>query len=134
MIKANELRVFNYVFDNDHNQWVKVVTIDYYEAQAVWVTDEPLGYKYKTSCSRLSGIPITPEILEKCRFEQVDHIEGYSFWAMNKKRRDIRKPAVSIYENRTLFNGYLVPQHCQYLHQLQNLYFSLTGEELTINL
>lgn len=23
--------------------------------------------------------------------------------------------------------------HCQYVHQLQNLYFALTGEELTIN-
>lgn len=78
----------------------------------------------------ITPIPLTPEILEKCGFEKVDHIHGYSFWSIIRKRKQYNVPVISIYENKTEINGYII-NHITYLHQLQNLYFALTGKELT---
>lgn len=70
------------------------------------------------------GIPLTPEILEKCGF---DLREAYSmnwgefkFWTNDK---------LSLGEDfQPLLNE--LKYELKYLHQLQNLIFSLIGEEL----
>ncbi len=75
----------------------------------------------------LSPIPLTEEILLKCGFKKIEP-EG---WYRKVTEREA---------SMELFNG--SPFHyadgnfspdINYLHQLQNLYYSLTGEELTFN-
>ena len=75
-----------------------------------------------------SPIPLTPEILEKAGFRQMV-IDGKKKWK--------REPNDSFYlyghDNTGFYSPYVMPE-VQSLHQLQNLYFALTGEELPIEL
>ena len=133
MIQANELRIGNYVEPAEpeyKGQYFKVQSGDIKHIQ-----DGSKLYKYKS-------IPLTPEILEKAGFNDAGESAG-SIWYY----RLINIP--SNYMNPTyelnLFttdeqNKYginLEEQYfgyCKSLHQLQNLYFALTGEELPIEL
>jgi hypothetical protein len=75
-------------------------------------------------------IALTPEILEKCGFKLLSDFYGlqhtYGYIAI-------------LFENSTLMIEDLHDDSVnikapKYLHQLQNLYFALTGEELQIKL
>jgi hypothetical protein len=118
-MNANELRIGNWVLDNGFpNKASANLITELWEAERVWC----------------QPIPITPEILVDAGFYLVNHIHGYSFHAMDRKsKKDKDKPSIDIYDNKTLFCSHWV-NHCQYVHQLQNLYFALTGEELNIQL
>ena len=73
-------------------------------------------------------IPLTPEWLERFGFERVLHDErdwyNYPLGLINP---------LNNYED----HGYMMAGEfdldIRYVHQLQNLFFALTGEELTIN-
>ena len=72
-------------------------------------------------------IPLSPEILEKAGFEK-DSVGYFNNGIYCMK-----------FNNNTCkwsFGEWYMGQFCEikYLHQLQNLYFALTGEELNINL
>jgi hypothetical protein len=127
-MKANELRVGNWL------QFENGVTPKSFVQVNAWFLRQ-LVHDHKNDNPELngyySGIPLTPEILEKAGFvykesgdevfEQEWHIDGHELiWGP------------------TSDNSYCCDYHCgneiQYLHQLQNLYFALTGEELEIEL
>lgn len=72
-------------------------------------------------------MPLTPEILEKCGFDKMNGhapaIGAYD-WFDNGKFE-----TVHVYKNWICLKGVdSIP--IKYLHQLQNLYYALTGEEL----
>jgi len=72
-------------------------------------------------------IQLTEEILLKCGFEKIrtDYfIEGIRFY--------VSKP--DNFDDFVLVDKDSVLTIVKHLHQLQNLYFSLTGEELKVNL
>ena len=91
-------------------------------------------------------IQLTPEILEKAGFKKekysyftdwVHWLDGYGFSLKYTVHNNTKKPnEFVIYGN----GGYDdagerdILKTCQYVHQLQNLYFTLTGEELQIDL
>lgn len=68
-------------------------------------------------------IPLTEEILLKCGFEKID----------NEFVISIYQSKFVYSETMMLWRGEYLNQ-CKYLHQLQNLYFVLTNEELEIKL
>ena len=80
----------------------------------------------------ISPIPLTPEILEKAGFRQMLTDGWYVLrpdlcfngWANGFK----------YYFPYNYLNMMGADIRVYYLHQLQNLYFALTGQELTINL
>lgn len=122
MISANELRIGNYY---DHNGEIRQVTpntiLEVWEAEHIWC--EP--------------IPITEEILFKCGFENIG--SSYNTWGLKSNEFsgylftiELDKPFY--FKVCDLLLNHWSERPIQYLHQLQNLYFSLTGEELTINL
>lgn len=74
-------------------------------------------------------VPLTEEWLLKFGARKINHIYGYTFWTFHNTKQN--NCLIDIYENRTEVNSRGV-FHCEYVHQLQNLYFALTGEELTI--
>jgi hypothetical protein len=84
-----------------------------------------------SNITEFKPIELTPEILEKCGFIKQEN-GWYKF--------NILEDYINLYFERLTKTelsisglGIKMP-HIQYLHQLQNLYFALTGEELEINL
>jgi hypothetical protein len=123
MIKRNELRIGNYVMDNVSGEWMIVDEIGENVGAIVINRDKyplPEGWN-------MGYIPLTPEILERCGFEQNSPVYGDYY-----NNGDIfifkEKDGFMLFDEGSIGNPF------NYLHQLQNLFFALTGEELEINL
>ena len=114
-MKVNELRVGNWVLEFGHPLQISLNNGD------LWHTDN------------FNGIPLTPEILEQCGFKR----DKLGHW-----RKNMNKSKFFILRGREWHykTGYLDTlsvmhyDNCKmsYLHQLQNIYFALIGEELEI--
>lgn len=85
--------------------------------------DSPIA-KSDHNNRNINPIPLTPEILEKCGFEKYDEendrwvLSGFGSYHMAEK---------SFYFGTTSLK-------IEFLHELQNLHYTLKKEELTINL
>jgi hypothetical protein len=106
-MKGNELRIGNWVkWDNADN---------FFQIESI---NENTG-------NEIEPIPLTPEILEKA---------GFVKWNSEINEIKIGGSYLGVYHK--LGKAYLFGEYfpCQYLHQLQSLYFALTGDELNIEL
>lgn len=110
----NELRIGNTLLNNG-----KPFNVDNHD----------IGYIDRNPDNKLwSPIPLTEEWLIKFGFEKVKNVNENTY-------PDFRKRSVELLKN---VNGFYVLHRNEgftdihYVHQLQNLYFALTGEELTI--
>jgi len=116
MIQPEELRLGNYVLSKETQQPQRITGI---------TTENPfidaITFDY-TDYEDIDPIPVTEEILLKCGFEKKD-----AFWFT----KDIIKIETTLSRGRFKYAGFVSVKH---LHQLQNLYFALTGQELEINL
>lgn len=130
MIQANELRM-GILIEKD-NVMYKFLSLEQnhastsqYRMYFVETLDGKLGKYYS---SHFKPIPLTPEILEKCGFEitgQTEHPNN--IWTKYGEE--------SKFELEQIIHFFLYDNKCfgtqvNYLHQLQNLYFALAGEEL----
>lgn len=145
MIAANELKIGNWVIIS--GEYIKVENIDetgincnvsggYYAGDFEREYDGTFeDWKHWSSGKQIEPISLTPDILEKAGFETDDttfwieySIDGQVLWI------HLGYFAVGIFkhlpDNRISIQGIEVNS----VHQLQNLYFALTGNELTINL
>lgn len=138
MINANELRIGNLVITDD-GKIVKVKNINNDGINGEWDSEWATFYH-----KWLKGIPLTPEMLEKAGFiHETDWKDGYEL-----PKGKYRQGNIYISFGDTEFGlskgaylwaelgspddyGYHVT-HFGHVHQLQNLYFALTGEELQI--
>ena len=124
MIKANELRVGNLIY-NIKNEFEKRQII------VSGITPTMIACKQiVTEHKFFEPIPLTEEWFLKAGFDLIYYgynglidIEIMLPWA---GRKEI---AYSVRIN----NEYSVGEPFQYVHQLQNLYFALTGEELVFS-
>lgn len=144
MINAQELRIKNLVYSPRIGYICRILSIvqegSDTSAKCVKPYSPPNPGLTFLTFENMAGIPVTPEILEKCGFES-DVTEMYEL-CLNQKDES---PFIRIYPKYNM-DYYLHNDdgdHCddikllkppQYLHQLQNLYFALTGEELTVQL
>jgi hypothetical protein len=127
MVQANELRIGNKVLF--YMDIVEVLAIEggrisYWISQAEF----PDAYIFNHE-DEYHPIPLTSEILEKCGFEQKSSNEHVNGDLVFRKQQD----DLILHGYEYDYNGVILNRP-QYLHQLQNLYFALIGEELTINL
>lgn len=81
------------------------------------------------------GIPLTPDILERCnmkrRFDTVD----CNIWDSIEKPPTRNKAfSLALIKEGWVYMSAPGVQAFKNIHQLQNLYFALTGEELNIQL
>lgn len=119
MIQASELRIGNYVLWNNEIGNVNQIL------------EKDICFKCGEDCliDEIEPIPLTEEILLKCGFGKEKNV--MPIYTLG---------AISIYwisdmhENgRLYFNSWCIHKSKpKTLHQLQNLCFALTGEELTI--
>ena len=114
-MKANELRIGNLI---DRQDYICKVT----KIEEGGIITEPLEYKGEMFVKQgVEPIPLTEEWLVKFGFKK-----GSKGWFKTYSH----KTEVSVITCK--FNFYMYKHICNYVHQLQNLYFALTGEELTI--
>lgn len=106
---------------------------DYIINGFMWDQGSYVGYGLKD----IKPIPLTEEWVLKFGFEFVSKQHQYG-WFKDVLDRQIcwcHSKEISI-EFRTgqydEYQGTLIDVDCEYVHQLQNLYFALTGEELTL--
>lgn len=88
------------------------------------------GKSYKFS--ELEPMPLTEEILLKCGFEESDG--AHCIWIYKGNSKYMIEWIFNEYNFRIItdrFNSTYIRQ-VKYVHQLQNLYFALTGEELEV--
>ena len=136
MIQPQELRIGNNV--NTELGIAEVIGIyeDVVDVKGVSVIDNSSENKISISTRSFDGcveyekiqpIPLTEEILLKFGFE--DKSKSKNFYLGNF-RFHISKPAN--YDGFIFCDGYdVITDRIKYVHQLQNLYFALTGEGLT---
>ena len=119
MLKATDFRINNLVQD-DLGNLLKVKKLDG-EDITLKVVDRskfPLEVGWKPY-----PIPLTEEWLFKFGFKLVESHDDHLYY--------LEETDFSL--NRSFqFNNYYKRIELKYVHQLQNLYFALTGEELTI--
>jgi hypothetical protein len=134
MVKANELRIGNWFYYNNALKRIVAIT------SGNTVKLNTLPKMIEDDILELIPIPLTPELLENCGFIRSGCLNDTVYW--NEQARisysfgnyaypseDLRsKPHVEIGRQQ------IYPKRLMYLHQLQNLYFSLTNQELTIHL
>jgi hypothetical protein len=127
MIPANELRIGN---------WIQVLGIykNSFERAGIIQADAELIRLCADSKVGLLGIELYPELLGKCGFSE--------------RLPDSEKVISYRNDSNVILNSYKSNQDewflypvlwdpyakIKYLHQLQNLYFALTGKELKIDL
>jgi hypothetical protein len=129
MIKVNELRVGNILhllIKNEMDGETKARVVTTLSVDQIKFIDDR-----KDADDFFEPIPLTPEWLDRCGLDGSGQF----------KDGTIIIECCSNLEIRIIENGlckYIMPLNkkvkIEYLHQLQNLYFSLTGEELKIEL
>lgn len=124
-MKATELRIGNYY------QYAGDSGIVYTQVQAIKYNQFGLLSDFNgTNFEICKPIPLTEEWLLRFGFKAhtyEDEVFGYvlnDFGYINEYQFRIR--------NFIDFEGIIIPKAIKTVHQLQNLYFALTGEELTL--
>jgi len=126
MIQANELRIGNWVY---YGQSIRPITAIHESPSRKCVgVDNML-----TEFAVIQPIPLTPEILEKAGFtndgDNYFSFEGYTIW-FRPDEKECNYGWFLLSSDKT--EAYSAA--FDHVHQLQNLYFALTGEELKIEL
>jgi hypothetical protein len=117
-MKATELRIGNWVqsvYFHANKQYIQV----YPQAFMQIARDNP-----SLEVNSWEPIPLTEEWLLKFGFETND----VRYWQISSFRLHINRYGEWIFKVETF------EKEIKYVHQLQNLYFALTGEELEIKL
>lgn len=122
MIKPTELRIGNSIlFDGE----IKTVT-----SRMLGYINNANRFKNKSNLIEFEPIPLTEKILLKFGFKRDStgclKFSNCLYWLPKCYNSDtgILQIAVGMTPIKNC--------PCQYVHQLQNLYFALTGEELTL--
>lgn len=121
-MKVSELRIGNYTTDNVE---IKIIS-----------AEDILYLSQNDNIHSCNAIPLTEEILKKCGLTYrnggiggQDQWAGYGHWGIDKDEFYLigTKSGQIWFQRNDKWK-------IEYVHQLQNLYFSLTGDELKINL
>ena len=117
-MKATELRLLNWVFDTMDKKEIQMDFEDFACCENFLKSNHPIPYK---------PIPLTEEWLLKFGFE---HLGNGNFSGGFKNMFKISSHQFGIDFYYGGIDPYYIKPH--YVHNLQNLYFALTNEELTL--
>lgn len=119
MIKANELRIGITCYFTEPND------DDIIDSYISTIEKHDLLSHLETGIPIFNPIPLTEEILLKCKIHKW-------FKSNTFECRLNLDNTVTIYAWEGGVSIFI--SHCKYIHQLQNIYFALTGEELIVEL
>ena len=127
MIQENKLRVGNLLNYQTAEGDVVNLTTDFHAIK--WATEDPKGFNLVHS-----PIPITEEWLIKFGFKQYNDFgvkfNTFDLMPLCGFGYDIDTKQVVILEKGNP-NSHWIERKIEYVHELQNLYFALRGQELT---
>lgn len=134
-MKPNELRIGNYIFDRSG----KILRIDGWENPSKVYMDngtyhlpEPIGevpyHPLTEEISFLKPIPLTEQWLKDFGFEKPAHSFIGDIFHLSEWDEFPNTWCVAMNKNNAI-----IFRRLKHAHQLQNLYFALTGEELKLN-
>ncbi len=128
MIQANELRIGNWVkmpFLGDVNLIVFGLAVK--DDMSLFIQSKSSsGSTFFENLEKYEPIRITEECLFKFGFEKSDHDSGgYKWYKGMFYILELAKDA--------FYCDYTLIFRVDHIHQLQNLYFALTGKELTLS-
>ena len=106
MINIKELRIGNII---EHQEKIAEVDIDILNS----IDKDPINF---------SGVKVSDEWLEKFNIPTKE-TDGFEYWFDAKGSW-----LVEVVQEGSTENNYIA--QCFFVHQLQNIYFALTGEEL----
>ncbi|WP_312922539.1 hypothetical protein [Empedobacter brevis] len=113
-MNSQELRIGNCLYDPEENENIFIEGVDIFLIQ--------MGHRRE---SKYEPIKLTKEIIMKCGFEPTYFVCDNKLASYRIKNKDFINPDFTL-----VWYGTKI----EYLHQLQNLYFSLTQQELIIEL
>jgi hypothetical protein len=131
MIQATELRLGNYILYKSHGK-ISMLSCSYAHFDAL----------QKGDVSSFYPVVLKPELLQKCGF-----LENKNYPLLPQAREFVLViPIIGNHKNelygyvknngecfvRATVNGAVASNNFFYLHQLQNLFFVLTGQELEL--
>lgn len=131
VIKGQELRVGNLVYFNGNHKEIGVVS-EIMKNDLNKVAPYKIGINHRVDIyydiDKLKPIPLTEKWLLTNDFKKHDRINGTDYHL---------HPLVIMFKNKDIWMIQVQLQTIDksvlnYVHQLQNLYFSLTGRELTV--
>lgn len=131
MIAAQELRIGNWLKYND-----LPITVSGISSTNFTCTYKGLLYMNMEDCQ---SIELSPEILDKCGFENLKiEMSGCQVWNIPNTHWRIAMSyrdeiCFKLWHKQVSPPTWLLSEFL-YLHQLQNLYYCLVGQELQINL
>jgi hypothetical protein len=129
MIKANDFRIGNYVY-------YKHPTTDLLIHKIEWLDFKEINEFPDIYNEYHKPIQLTEEILIKCGFKNKMNLMYINIFD-GMLCISIKDFSYGLYSTEQRFNiglSYSNSSKIEYLHQLQNLYFALTNEEITIQL
>jgi len=137
LLEPKDLRIGNALLYKDKFVHVTMLSLDIDDEYqdtigfCEWGKNTDEHSDWNRAMPELKPIPLTPEILEKCGF-----YKSKTEWI---KRTEEDPFIIEFFEFTKAFHytggeGVRLGIGGKYLHQLQNLYFALTGDELTIKL
>ena len=136
VLKASDLRVGNYVyFNKNHNELGEITEIK--KGLVIGFDTVRIGYwqDKKHRISNLKAVPLKEEMLIKLGFKWSIAHQGFfkkDFYYVIDFYENYPKVEGSIaFLNKNHRNGEKLSS-VRYVHELQNLYFALTGSELTV--
>lgn len=131
-MEAKELRIGNWVnLYDDFNSEVTGLT----NTKKVWCVNNPTNEGCAWYADKINPIPLTEEWLLKFGFEEEEEQDELLDTLMFSKDNITRVEFSNKHRQLYWHDNYSSIYHIEliYVHQLQNLYFFLTGEELTID-
>jgi len=122
-MKATELRIGNLLNYQTAEGDILTATIDWQDLK--WLSEDEKGFNLVHN-----PILLTEDWLLKFGFKYSLTLDDFMF----KDKNDIfeMQPYKKGFLNSVLWCDNEILQELKYVHQLQNLYFSLTGEELSL--
>ena len=133
MVKSSEFRIGNYLM---HKTGVRILTV-------------PCAFHHFEAMAKDGGKDLFPVVLSPANLEKCGFIENKKYALLPESREfilvlpvmgsgeiEIRAYVKSNKEcfGRAMMNNLPLSNNFHHLHQLQNVYFSLTGQELEIRL
>ena len=134
-METSELRINNIVLARGAQSVVKSIDethVGYSKSKhGKWIKRETLTEE-RVPITLIKPISLTEEWLLKFGFNKVGDkffLHGFALWETLCGNKDGSECIGLFYELR---DRGLMDRHVEYVHQLQNLYFELKGEELTL--
>ena len=132
-MKVQELRIGNIITHKDINMFRVDEIRQTNEGYIVRMyTCDNLESKMNMLLSLAEPIPLTPELLKKCGFVK-SKLEGYDVH-FKYSHHKLYSAITALYDSKFSIKLDDVARGIKSLHQLQNLYYALTNEELVIKL